>query len=143
MTIDAAVIAKLKATTAITAIVGQRIYPDSLPLTPTLPALRVSFVDSNPDNEVPGFNRARVQISCYSNPATSNGVRSPAEVMSMVKAIKDLFHKPRLNSSPTVWSAGSFSYSMLSSQVQVGPRTTEDVSQYYHVPVDVLVQFRE
>lgn len=143
MTIDAAVLAKLKATAAITAIVGQRIYPDSLPLTPTLPALRISFVDDNPDNEVPGFTKARVQISCYSNPATSNGVRSPAEVMSMVKAIKDAFHVPRLGSSPTAWTAGSFSYSIQSSKVQIGPRTTEDITQFVHVPVDILVDFRE
>lgn len=143
MTIDAAIIAKLKATTAITAIVGQRIYPDSLPLTPTLPALRISFVDGNPDSEVPGFNKARVQVSCYSNPATSNGIRSPAEVMSMVKAIKDAFHKGRLNTSPATWTAGSFSYSVLSSKVQVGPRMTEDISRFIHVPVDILVDFRE
>lgn len=143
MTIDAAVLAKLKATTTITAIVGQRIYPDSLSLTPTLPALRVSFIDDNPDKIVPGFNLARVQISCYSNPASSNGIRSPAEVMAMVKAIKDAFHVPRLNHNATIWTAGSAQYSILSSQVQIGPRMTEDVSEFIHVPVDILVEFRE
>ena len=141
--IDAAVLAKLKATTAITTLVSTRVYPDTLPPAPTLPALTVLRITDNLDPEVPGFHRARVQVSCWSNPVPANGVKSPAQVEGLATAVAALFHKARPNATPAAWTAGSTTYSVTSSKVQVGPRMTEDGSGYLHVPVDVLVNFRE
>jgi hypothetical protein len=141
--IDAAVLAKLRAASTITALVGSRVYPDALPPSPALPALTVRKISDIPDPEVGAAHRARVQVSCWSNPTPANGVRSPAEVEGLASAVGALLHSARLNSSPTSWTAGATTYRVLSTRATFGPRLTEDGSGYYHVPVDVLVDFTE
>jgi hypothetical protein len=141
--IDAAVMATLRATSTIAALVGGRVYPDALPPSPTLPAVTVRKISDTPDPEIGRAHRARVQVSCWSNPTPAHGVRSPAEVEGLAAAVAGVVHTARLNGSPTSMTAGTTSYSVLSMRAAIGPRLIEDGSGYYHIPVDVLAEFTE
>lgn len=141
--ITAMVRSKLLATSAITALVSTRIYVDSLPQSPTLPALSVHPVSKVPGKEVGKGIKARVQISCWSNPPTSEGVRSPAEVESVAAAVTAVFHKPRLNASPEKWTVGSVSYVITSCRVTGGTRIIKDPTNWYHIPLDVEISYNE
>jgi len=141
--IDGAVITKLKASPAVTSLVSSRIYPDRLPPNPTLPAITVLKISDVPDPVVPSARFARVQCSCWSDPPAANGVRSPAEVERLSGAVGSAVHVAQLNMSPTAWTVGTASYSVTKTRVQNAPRMIEDGSGYYHVPVDVVVEFTE
>lgn len=142
--IDFAVRAMLLADSAVKAIVGTRVYFDALPDNPTLPAVRVSKPSEVPHAIAPGRFTARVQCSCYSDPPRANGLRSPAEVERLAKAVAAVVHTARLEAEPTAWvSPSGASYSVTDHRVANAPRFTEPVSGYYHKPVDVLVEFKE
>lgn len=145
--IDSAIAARLEASTAIAALVGTRIYFDELPPPPavvTLPAIRLSKVSDLPNPTVPGARTARVQASCYANAPRVGGARSPGAVEALASAVEDLFHVPRLNASPAIWSTkGGTQYRIMISRTQSGPRYTEEGSGYQHIPIDILVDFRE
>lgn len=141
--ITAMVQTKLLATTAVTALVSTRIYVDSMPQSPTLPAITIHPVSGVPDKEVSKATSARVQVSCWSNPAITGGRRSPAQVESVAAAVKAALHVPRLNSSPQRWAVGSTVYSVLTSRCTGGVRLIDPVTDWYHVPVDVLIEYNE
>jgi hypothetical protein len=141
--ITAMVRAKLAATSAVTALVSTRIYVDMLPEPATLPAISVHPVSRIPDPEVGKGWTARVQVSCWSDPLKSAGVRSPAEVESVAAAVTAALHKARMNMSPERWTVGSVSYDITSRKVTGGTRLIEDPTGWYHVPVDVLISYYE
>lgn len=68
MTVEEAVIAKLKATAAVTTLVSTRVYMLKLPARPTLPAVRVQVI-SDPERKhlrgPHGGSEARIQIDAY------------------------------------------------------------------------------
>lgn len=141
--ITAMVRSKLAATSAVTALVSTRIYVDELPQTPTLPAISVSKVSWVPNKTVGKQANARVQVSCWSNPPTSEGLRSPAEIESVAAAVRAVFHKPHLNSSPEKWTVNSVSYIITSCIVTGGTRMIEDPSGWYHLPLDIEINYNE
>lgn len=141
--ITAMVRAKLVATAAVTALVSTRIYVDGLPPTPTLPAISVHPVSKVPSKLLGKQAYARVQVSCWSNPPTSEGVRSPAEIETVAAAVRAVFHKPYLNSSPEKWTVGSTSYIITSCIVTGGTRMIEDPSGWYHLPIDIEISYNE
>jgi hypothetical protein len=134
---------KLANTSAVTALVSTRIYVDALPSGSTLPAISVHPVSRIPSQTVGKGWEARVQASCWSNPPVSGGVRSPGEVENMAAAVIAALHKPKLNMSPERWTVGSVSYDILTRIVTGGIRMIEDPTGWYHVPVDVLLVYRE
>lgn len=142
--IDVAVHDRLVATTSSTyALVGARVYYDEVPMGATLPAISLVKVSDIPDPEVPGHYTARVQASCWSDPQKANGERSPAEVEGLAAAVVADLHRPRLTHSVLAWAASTKTYSIMTSRIANAPRVIEDVSGWFHVPVDVLLEFRE
>jgi len=134
---------KLANTSAVSALVSTRIYVDALPSGPTLPAISVHPVSRVPDPIVSKGWEARVQVSCWSNPPVSGGIRSPGEVETVAAAVIAALHKPRLNMVPERWTIGSVSYDIITRTVTGGTRMIEDPTGWYHVPVDVLLSYRE
>jgi len=141
--ITAMVRSKLANTSAITALVSTRIYVDALPTNPALPAITVHPVSRVPDKSANKGWEARVQISCWSNPAVVDGIRSPSQVETVAAAVIAALHKPRLNMTPERWTVSTTSYDIVSRTVTGGTRTIEDPSGWYHVPVDVSIVYRE
>ena len=116
---------------------------DALPTSPTLPAITVHPVSRIPDKTVNKGWEARVQVSCWSNPAVVDGIRSPSQVETVAAAVIAALHKPRLNMTPERWTVSTTSYDIVSRTVTGGTRTIEDPSGWYHVPVDVSIVYRE
>jgi len=93
VTPELAVCERLAATTAVTAIVLQRIYEIVLPESPTLPAIRVQLISDpvgyhlrGPD----GAHRSRVQVDAYvSERAVSVSDDPGANLNALAKAIDD------------------------------------------------------
>jgi len=141
--ITAMIRAKLLATAGVTNLVGTRIYIDALPSESTLPGIFISKPSWVPNKEVAKGVETRIQISCWSNPAVAGGSRSPAEVESVAAAVRAVMHMSRLNNTPYRLTIGSVSYDIISSVVQGGVRKIEDPSGWYHIPVDVLIHYRE
>jgi len=142
--ITAMVRSKLAATAGVTALVSTRIYIDALPSpSPTLPAITVHPVSRIPSKVAGKGWEARVQVSCWSNPPVSGGVRSPSEIESVAAAVIAALHKPRANMTPERWTVGSVSYDVTSRTVTGGTRTIRDPGGWYHVPVDVQLVYRE
>lgn len=68
MSVESAVIARLKATSAVTALVSTRIYLLKLPQRPTLPAIRVQLISDPQNKHLRGpdrATRARIQVDAY------------------------------------------------------------------------------
>ena len=135
---------KLLAASGVTALVSTRVYIDGLPQTsPVLPAISVHPVSRVPSKTVGKGWEARVQVSCWSNPVTTGGIRSPGEVENVAAAVIAALHKPRTNMSPEAWTVGSTTYAVTSRTVTGGTRVIEDPSGWYHIPVDVSLVYRE
>ncbi|MCK9592312.1 MAG: DUF3168 domain-containing protein [Methanoregula sp.] len=142
--ITAMVRSKLLATSGVTTLVSTRVYIDAIPsTTTTLPAIFVSPVSRVPAKQYSKGWEARVQVSCWSNPATAGGSRSPSEVENVAAAVTAALHKPRLNNAVEKWTVGSASYNIISRYVTGGTRRMEDPSGWYHVPVDVTLVYQE
>lgn len=140
--IDAACRSVLAADTAVSALVGQRIYPDMLPAGATLPALTYSLVSEVPDRYAPGVRQARVQISCWSAPPEYNGVRSPAEVNTVAEAVISALSRTALQKQVQAWTLGTTTYTVTGCRCTNSPRLYENETGFYHVPCDFIITFR-
>lgn len=71
---EEALIARLLATTGVSALVGSRVYPGSVPQGATMPAVVVNVISGGPlyadDGEV-GLDNTRVQIDCWATTYSS------------------------------------------------------------------------
>jgi hypothetical protein len=140
--IDAALRAKLSADSPVAVITGGRIYIDRLPINPTLPAISLHLVSEIPHDNIPNLFSSRVQISCWSDPASQDGIQSPAEVMGLSDAVKTAVSKTKLEAEPAAWTVGTTTYSVHGVRVQNAPRMIDPVTNWYHVPVDLVIEFR-
>jgi hypothetical protein len=138
--IDAMVRKKLVDTSSISALVSTRIYVDEQPDPATLPSITVHTISDVPDKDVGKGGFARVQVSCWSEPGKP---KNPAPVEAVVSAVKAVFHKPRMNSFPFKLTAGSTSYNVTSSVCTGGVRLIDPTTGWYHVPVDIELNFKE
>lgn len=89
MSVESAVVAKLKATSAVTALVSTRIYLLKLPQKPTLPAIRVQLIDDPQTKHLRGPNgmtAARVQVDAYQ---AETAVDPYGSVDSISEAVND------------------------------------------------------
>jgi hypothetical protein len=142
--ITAMVRSKLLSTSGVTTLVSTRIYVDGIPTTTTtLPAIFVSSVSRVPAQRYSKGWDSRVQVSCWSNPVTAGGSRSPLEVENVAAAVTAALHNPRFNNSVDKWTIGSVSYDVISRYVTGGTRRIENPSGWYHVPVDVMISYQE
>ncbi|GEM_PF-1773893 len=133
----------LKANSGVSAIAGDRIYPDSLPYTdPVLPALRITLVDDVPDDDVPDLSTARVQVSCYSNPQEVNGIKDPKEVEQLAAAVKAALHAPDLKKTPLSQTVNGVVHYISRMKLSSERRFREDQTDYYHKPMDFMVTYR-
>ena len=134
--IDAALRAKLAATSAVTALVSTRIYPDELPQGSTLPAIRYSLISDVPDRHVPGFREARVQVSIYDDDP------SPTDANTVAEAVISAISRTDLQMEPAPWVVGSTTFTVITCRHINGPRLREPDTRYWHYPVDFLIKYR-
>lgn len=111
MTVEEAVRAQLLATSAVTDLVGTRIYMLVLPQKPTLPAIRVQLIDNPEDYHLRGpvdLTPARVQVDVYAHAATSGNdpYASASAIAEQVNAA--LIAAPWSTGSPGRQIAGAF-----------------------------------
>ncbi|WP_292366074.1 MULTISPECIES: DUF3168 domain-containing protein [unclassified Methanoculleus] len=140
--IDTACRAVLAANAGVTALVGQRIYPDRLPTEPTLPALTYSLISEVLDAHISGDRRARVQVSCWDDPEEHAGVRSPATVTAVAEAVISALSRTALQKQVSSWTLGATAYTVTKCRCTNAPRLLEDETDYYHVPCDFEIEFR-
>ena len=138
--ITAMVRTKLLASPAVTALVSTRIYVDELPDPAILPAITIHPISGVPDKKVSKGAFTRVQVSCRANPGKP---KNPATVEAVAAAVKAVMHLPRLNNSPERWTAGSTSYDIITRYCTGGIRLIDPVTGWYHVPVDVEIEYKE
>ncbi len=134
--IDAALRAKLEATSAVTALVSTRIYPDELPQGSALPAIRYSLISDIPDRHVPGFREARVQVSVYDDDP------SPTDANTVAEAVISAISRTDLQMEPVSWVVGSTTFTVITCRHTNGPRLREPDTRYWHYPVDFLIKYR-
>lgn len=90
--IEEAVIAKLKATSAITALVSTRVWQLMLPQGPTLPAIKVQLVDKDPSHHLRGTSKTfqtRVQVDTYAAIGTVDAYKKANDIADAVEAVLD------------------------------------------------------
>jgi len=134
----------LKSNTGVTALVGTRIYPDGLPTDVTLPALVVVHVTGVPDPDIPAVSTDRIQVSCFSNPPESNGVKSPMEVEQVADAVKTALHHSDLEKNPMTRTVAGVKHSILKAPRLLSERRyREDGTDWYHKPLDFSVTYRK
>lgn len=88
MTPEEAVRDRILALSAVTALVGTRVYRLMFPQSPTWPAIRVTLVDSHRRHtltQANGLQRARVQVDCTTEAAA--GVDALADVTTLASAV--------------------------------------------------------
>lgn len=141
--IDAIVRAVLKSAPAITAMVGDRIYVDRAPMGARLPYITISKPSEIPDKDVPGAYEARIQVSCWSNPALNNGMKDPTEVEAISEAVLSSINHASLQYLNEQWAVGTTRYQILRCRCINAPRYREAVSDYYHIPCDFMIKFRK
>jgi hypothetical protein len=134
--IDAALRAKLVATSGVTTLVSTRIYPDELPQGSALPAIRYSLISDVPDRHVPGFREARVQVSVYDDDPT------PTDANTVAEAVISAISRTELQMEPASWTAGATAFTVITCRAVNGPRLREPDTRYWHYPVDFLIKYR-
>lgn len=134
--IDAALRAKLVATSGVTTLVSTRIYPDELPQGTALPAIRYSLISDVPDRHVPGFREARVQVSVYDDDP------SPTDANTVAEAVISAISRTELQMEPASWTEGSTTFTVITCRAVNDPRLREPDTRYWHYPVDFLIKYR-
>lgn len=88
MTVEEIIVDRVAEITAVSAIVGSRVYLDKLPHSPTFPAVRVLLVDDLDAYHLRGPQkpqRARVQVDAFAH--ETSGVDPYAQVTALADAI--------------------------------------------------------
>lgn len=89
MTVEAAIVAKLKATSAVAALVSARIYLLKLPSKVTYPAIRVQLISDREPKHLRGpigLHEDRVQIDAYEAETATDPYGSAGSVAEAVNA---------------------------------------------------------
>jgi len=113
--------------TAITDILGSRIYYQKLLQDPTLPALtysRISTVRNRSHSGDSSLTRARIQYSCWG--------ATPDDVEDLADAIE---------SEMKSFSGTAGSTTVYASIVENRISLLDEESKYYHVPLDLMIQY--
>lgn len=134
---------KLLGTSAVTALVGTRIYLGTLPEKPTLPAITIQSITDKEDDDVPGWwPNNRLQVSSWSDPPTQNGVRSPEEVEAIAAAVHTALHHPRFSGSLyESWTVGSTTYKVTRRMGGTQRRNIESTTDYFEISEDFMLSF--
>lgn len=134
---------KLLDTSAVTSLVSTRIYIDETPLAGSLPAISIHKASFVPDKEIGKKKFERVQVSCW---AETGNPKNPAVVESVAAAVRAVFDIPRMNmdypmqlSSPVT----STKYNVTSSHCTGGFRLIDPTTGWYHIPVDLELNYSE
>lgn len=88
MTVEEAVVARLLALSAVTALVSTRVYLDRLPQSPTYPCVRVQLIDEQQDPHMRGamaMRVARVQVDTFAQ--ERSGVNPYALAQTVASAV--------------------------------------------------------
>jgi hypothetical protein len=137
----------LKADTAVKAIVNNRVYPDVLPrinnADPTLPAISVSVVSDIPDINTGCQRTARIQVSCWSNPANVNGVKSPLEVETLAEAVITALHHTDLSKYTALVTFSTKHYHVIGQRCINSIRLREQDTDFYHIACDFEIIYRK
>lgn len=142
MTVEDAVIARLLALSAVTALVSTRVYLEKLPQSPTYPCVRVTLVSDGTDYHLrggTGVKRARVQVDAFAKEVS--GVNPYALVETVADAVNGADDGTALSG----WrgSIGSPAFEVLACQ-QVERRTMYDPEELRVVTMsqDFMVTYR-
>lgn len=137
----------LKANAGVIALVSNRVYPDALPRVndadPTLPAITVSEVSDVPNQFTQCQRTARVQVSCWSNPASYNGVKSPQQVEQLAEAVITALHHTDLDAYLTKLTVSTSNYYVIGLRCLNALRLRDPDTDYYHKPIDFEVIYRK
>lgn len=127
--LEEGLVALLKATTAITALTGQRIYPRRLPNAAAVPAITYAGVGGPRDNTHggdSGLPRLRFQINCYADDYLT------AKKVAAAVTAKLSGYRGAAGTSGTI-----------ACDVELAPDGFDDVARRDFVPVDVLLWHQE
>tara|TARA_Y100000593_G_C4310742_1_gene338216 strand:+ start:1833 stop:2246 length:414 start_codon:yes stop_codon:yes gene_type:complete len=122
MGIEAAIYSALSGSTSLTALVGTRIYPNTVPQNVTFP--HVSFaIDGNEKfhglNTTESLARASVSVDCY----TENSYLDAVNIANVVRNI--------LNTQSTTWGSLSVQNAHVGSETDLGAIKPTDGSDDY------------
>ncbi|MDD2753927.1 MAG: DUF3168 domain-containing protein [Methanothrix sp.] len=133
---------KLLATSAVTDIVSTRIYVDDIPDPATLPAISISKASFVPNKEVGKKKFERILVSCWAEPGNP---KNPAVVESVAAAVRAVFDIPRCNFAPyrLTSSVSATAYDVTSSHCRGGFRLIDPTTGWYHIPVDLEIDYNE
>ena len=142
MTIEVALRDHLLADTTIAGMVGTRIYPLALPLNSLTPAISYSQVSDVGHRQVPGYEKQRIQCSCW-----ARGETSAQEAYPSAKALKEAIKKRVDGRSgtkyPCILSGVGYSYKIISIEFEGGAEVTDPDPRLVHIPCDLIVEFWE
>ncbi len=127
MSIEADMVTYILTLTAITDIIGTRIYYQKLPDDATLPAVtynRISSPRSRTHSGDSNLSKPRIQYSCW-------GI-TPISVMNLADAFEDEFKS---------FSGTAGSSTVYATIVENRLSVPDPESKYYHIPVDLMVQY--
>jgi hypothetical protein len=141
--IDSALRTVLLSDSGVSAHVSDRIYFDMFPVGGTLPAITLSLISLIPDPVIPDAWKARVQCSCWSNPVSQNGIKSPAEITALADAVKTAINRTSIQKEVEAWVSGITTFSVQKVRIENTPRFLDPSTDWYHVPIDILIEFRK
>jgi hypothetical protein len=121
--------------TAITDVVGQRIYADQLPQNATLPAIEMAVISDVPEmqlSDITGLTKARIQFVCFATTRRITRQISQAIRTCGVAAIKGLYSGVWIKG---VAVDGSF-------DATIPPSDGNDIHRYL-TTVDLVVDYLE
>lgn len=134
---------KLLDTSAVTALVSTRIYVDESPLAGSLPAITIHKASFVPNKEIGKKKFERVQVSCWADPGKP---KNPSVVESVAAAVRAVFDIPTMNMSYPMALTSSVSstvYNVTSTHCTGGFRLVDPTTGWYHIPVDIELNYNE
>jgi hypothetical protein len=111
MTAEVAILERLKADTAVSALAGARVYQLKLPQKPTLPAVRVQLISEPADLHLRGVSslyRSRIQVDAFAHESDANNPDPYGTVTELADAIDGALHGKAFDSTDSPASVRVF-----------------------------------
>lgn len=128
---EGAIVSKLRGTSGVSAIVGQRVWPGRRPQARTLPSITVFRVDGAPiytnDGET-GLAEGRVQIDCWATTYT--------DAKNAAGAVKDA-----LSNFEGTQSGTTFRLTYVIDERDTEEGGSNQDTYYYRTSIDIMVMF--
>ena len=122
-------------------LVGNRVYLDNLPYSPTYPAMTIVKITDVGDREIISNRTARLTLNCASGVDSELGVYDTETHDTLVRTVITTYDQSILNKHVLKWTCDGVSFAVFNVQAEDQPYKFETRKSVV-TPVDLIINYR-